>query len=698
MALPGPATEKPDAATQRIDLGTKFRSITGQRNKIAQCLIPEAPMTQPQKDKPWLFRTYAGHSTAAASNALYRNNLSKGQTGLSVAFDLPTQTGYDSDHILARGEVGKVGVPISHLGDMRTLFSDIPLEQMNTSMTINATAPWLLALYIAVAEEQGADVSRLQGTVQNDLMKEYLSRGTYICPPQPSLRMIADVAEYCYANVPKWNPMNVCSYHLQEAGATPEQELAYALATAIAVLDQLKPRVPAADFPAMCGRISFFVNAGIRFVTEMCKMRAFVDLWDEILSQRYGVEDSKFRRFRYGVQVNSLGLTEQQPENNVYRILIEMLAVTLSKNARARAVQLPAWNEALGLPRPWDQQWSLRMQQIMAYETDLLEYGDLFDGNPAVAAKVEALKEGARHELATLDAMGGAVQAIDYMKSRLVDSNAERLNRIERNETVVVGVNRWQQGEASPLTAGDGGIMVVDPAVEAEQIARLTDWRTQRDQNAVAQALAALRQAAQEGRNIMPASIQAARAGVTTGEWAAEMRTVHGEYRGPTGVSKSVSNKTEGLEDLRAAVDTVSDKLGRRLKFLVGKPGLDGHSNGAEQIAFRARDCGMDITYEGIRLTPEEIVARAQAEGAHVVGLSILSGSHMPLMEDLMQKMQAAGLAHIPVVVGGIIPDDDAQRLRDMGVARVYTPKDFELNTIMMDIVTLAYPKDIAAE
>ena len=655
-------------------------------------------MTQPQKDKPWLFRTYAGHSTAAASNALYRNNLSKGQTGLSVAFDLPTQTGYDSDHILARGEVGKVGVPISHLGDMRTLFSDIPLEQMNTSMTINATAPWLLALYIAVAEEQSADIARLQGTVQNDLMKEYLSRGTYICPPQPSLRMIADVAEYCYTNVPKWNPMNVCSYHLQEAGATPEQELAYALATAIAVLDQLKPRVPAADFPAMCGRISFFVNAGIRFVTEMCKMRAFVDLWDEILSQRYGVEDPKFRRFRYGVQVKSLGLTEQQPENNVYRILIEMLAVTLSKNARARAVQLPAWNEALGLPRPWDQQWSLRMQQIMAYETDLLEYGDLFDGNPAVAAKVEALKEGARHELATLDAMGGAVQAIDYMKSRLVDSNAERLNRIERNETVVVGVNRWQQGEASPLTAGDGGIMVVDPAVEADQIARLAEWRSTRDQNAVAQALAALRQAAQEGRNIMPASIEAARAGVTTGEWAAEMRAVHGEYRGPTGVSKSVSNKTEGLEELRAAVDTVSDKLGRRLKFLVGKPGLDGHSNGAEQIAFRARDCGMDITYEGIRLTPEEIVARAQAENAHVVGLSILSGSHMPLMEDLMQKMQAAGLAHIPVVVGGIIPDDDAQRLQAIGVARVYTPKDFELNTIMMDIVTLADPKEIAAE
>ena len=510
--------------------------------------------------------------------------------------------------------------------------------------------------------------------------------------------MIADVAEYCYTHVPRWNPMNVCSYHLQEAGATPEQELAYALATAVAVLDELRPRVPAEDFPALCGRISFFVNAGIRFITEMCKMRAFVDLWDEILSDRYGVTDPKFRRFRYGVQVNSLGLTEQQPENNVYRILIEMLAVTLSKRARARAVQLPAWNEALGLPRPWDQQWSLRMQQIMAYETDLLEYDDLFDGNPAIDRKVEELKSGARAELANLDAMGGAVAAIDYMKSRLVDSNAERLNRIERQETVVVGVNRWQQGEASPLTAGDGGIMVVDPAVEAEQIGRLAEWRASRDADAVRAALADLRAAATEGRNVMPASIACARAGVTTGEWAGEMRAVHGEYRGPTGVSKAVSNKTEGLDDLRAAVDAVSDRLGRRLKFLVGKPGLDGHSNGAEQIAFRARDCGMDITYEGIRLTPEEIVSRAIEEQAHVVGLSILSGSHMPLIEDLMNRMRAAQLDHVPVIVGGIIPDDDARRLLEMGVARVYTPKDFELNTIMQDIVTLADPRDIAAQ
>ncbi|NOE19855.1 protein meaA [Ruegeria atlantica] len=655
-------------------------------------------MTQTQKDRPWLIRTYAGHSTAKASNALYRGNLAKGQTGLSVAFDLPTQTGYDSDHTLARGEVGKVGVPVCHLGDMRVLFDQIPLEQMNTSMTINATAPWLLALYIAVAEEQGADVSKLQGTVQNDLIKEYLSRGTYVCPPKPSLKMIADVAEYCYTNVPKWNPMNVCSYHLQEAGATPEQELAYALATAIAVLDELRPRVPAEDFPALCGRISFFVNAGIRFVTEMCKMRAFVDLWDEILQQRYGVENPKFRRFRYGVQVNSLGLTEQQPENNVYRILIEMLAVTLSKNARARAVQLPAWNEALGLPRPWDQQWSMRMQQILAYETDLLEYDDLFDGNPAVDAKVKELKEGARAELANLDSMGGAVASIEYMKSRLVDSNAERLNRIERNETVVVGVNKWIEGEASPLQTDDGGIMVVDPAVEQEQIDRLNTWRAERDEAAVAAALAALREAAQTGANIMEPSIAAAKAGATTGEWAEEMRKVYGTYRGPTGVSGSVSNKTEGLDDLRAAVDAVSDKLGRRLKFLVGKPGLDGHSNGAEQIAFRARDCGMDISYEGIRLTPEEIVAAAREDDAHVIGLSILSGSHLPLVKDVMERLRQAGLSHIPVVVGGIIPDEDAEKLKSMGVAKVYTPKNFELNSIMGDIVTLADPRNLAAE
>ncbi len=655
-------------------------------------------MTQTQKDRPWLIRTYAGHSTAKASNLLYRANLAKGQTGLSVAFDLPTQTGYDSDHTLARGEVGKVGVPICHLGDMRVLFEQIPLEQMNTSMTINATAPWLLALYIAVAEEQGAEVSELQGTVQNDLIKEYLSRGTYVCPPKPSLKMIADVAEYCYSNVPKWNPMNVCSYHLQEAGATPEQELAYALATAIAVLDELRPRVPAEDFPALCGRISFFVNAGIRFVTEMCKMRAFVDLWDEILEQRYGVTDPKFRRFRYGVQVNSLGLTEQQPENNVYRILIEMLAVTLSKKARARAVQLPAWNEALGLPRPWDQQWSMRMQQILAYETDLLEFGDLFDGNPVVDTKVEELTQGARAELANLSSMGGAVSSIEYMKSRLVDSNAERLNRIERNETVVVGVNKWTEGEASPLQTEDGGIMVVDPAVEEQQIARLNEWRSARDTRAVEAALQDLRDAAKSGANIMPPSIAAAKAGVTTGEWAEEMRRVFGTYRGPTGVSGSVSNKTEGLDDLRAAVDAVSDKLGRRLKFLVGKPGLDGHSNGAEQIAFRARDCGMDISYEGIRLTPEEIVTAAVAEGAHVVGLSILSGSHLPLVEEVINLMHSAGLSDIPVIVGGIIPDEDATKLKSMGVSKIYTPKNFELNMIMGDIVTLADSQNLAAE
>ena len=655
-------------------------------------------MTATEKDRPWLIRTYAGHSTAHASNELYKSNLAKGQTGLSVAFDLPTQTGYDSDHILARGEVGKVGVPVCHLGDMRTLFDNIPLNQMNTSMTINATAPWLLALYIAVAEEQGADIKGLQGTVQNDIIKEYLSRGTYICPPKPSLKLIADVAEYCYKHVPKWNPMNVCSYHLQEAGATPEQELAFALATATAVLDELQGKVPEDDFPKLVGRISFFVNAGIRFVTEMCKMRAFVDLWDEICENRYGVTDPKYRRFRYGVQVNSLGLTEQQPENNVYRILIEMLAVTLSKNARARAVQLPAWNEALGLPRPWDQQWSMRMQQIMAFETDLLEYDDLFDGNPAVDSKVEQLKEGARHELSTLDGMDGAISSIEYMKSRLVDSNADRLNKIERNETVVVGVNRFTTGEESPLTSGDGGIMVVDPAVENEQIGRLNAWRQDRDQTAVDKALANLRTAAADGENIMDPSVAAAKAGATTGEWAAQMRSVFGEYRGPTGVSRSVSNKTEGLDDIRNSVDAVSDRLGRRLKFLVGKPGLDGHSNGAEQIAFRARDCGMDIEYEGIRLTPDQIVTSALEKEVHVIGLSILSGSHIPLVEDMMAKLRQANLGHVPVVVGGIIPDEDEKRMLSMGVARVYTPKDFELNTIMMDIVTLADPIQPAAQ
>lgn len=640
-------------------------------------------------EKPWLFRTYAGHSTAMASNELYRTNLSKGQTGLSVAFDLPTQTGYDSDHVLSRGEVGKVGVPVCHLGDMRMLFDQIPLEQMNTSMTINATAPWLLALYVAVAEEQGADISRLQGTVQNDLVKEYLSRGTYICPPKPSLRMITDVAAWTREHLPKWNPMNVCSYHLQEAGATPEQELAFALATAIAVLDDLKAKVPAENFPEMVGRISFFVNAGIRFVTEMCKMRAFVALWDEICETRYGVTDPKFRRFRYGVQVNSLGLTEPQPENNVYRILLEMLAVTLSKDARARAVQLPAWNEALGLPRPWDQQWSLRMQQILAYETDLLEYDDLFEGNPAVERKVAALMEGARAELAQIDAMGGAIEAIPYMKGRLVEANAERIARIERGETVVVGVNRFTTTEPSPLTTGEGAIMVADPEAEADQLARLKAWRAARDEGAVRAALVRLRADAASGVNIMPASIAAAKAGATTGEWGEAVRAVFGLYRGPTGVSKAISNRTEGLEPIREAVDAVSARLGRRLKFLVGKPGLDGHSNGAEQIAARARDCGMDITYEGIRLTPAEIVAAAEAEGAHVVGLSILSGSHIPLIGEVVERMKAAGLSDIPLVVGGIIPEDDAEALRAMGVSRVYTPKDFELNRIMMDIVGL---------
>ncbi|MGR3716139.1 MAG: methylmalonyl-CoA mutase family protein, partial [Thermohalobaculum sp.] len=641
-------------------------------------------MTEP-KDRPWLFRTYAGHSTAGASNALYRANLAKGQTGLSVAFDLPTQTGYDSDDPRARGEVGKVGVPISHLGDMRALFEGIPLERMNTSMTINATAAWLLALYIALAEERGADIATLQGTVQNDIIKEYLSRGTYVFPPEPSLRLIGDVASWCYAHVPKWNPVNVCSYHLQEAGATPEQELAFALATATAVLDQVRGQVSAEDFPRVVGRISFFVNAGIRFVTEMCKMRAFVDLWDEICERRYGVTDPKMRRFRYGVQVNSLGLTEQQPENNVYRILIEMLAVTLSKKARARSVQLPAWNEALGLPRPWDQQWSLRMQQILAYETDLLEYGDLFDGNPAVEAKVAALKDEARAELARIDAMGGAVAAIGYMKGQLVESNTARLRRIEAGETTVVGVNRYLETEASPLTGG--GVLTIDPAVEAEQIARLRAWRSGRGAGEVETALAGLRDAAEGGQNIMPASVAAAKAGVTTGEWGTAMRGAFGEYRAPTGVAKATNAPVDGLDEIRAAVEAVSARLGRRIKFLVGKPGLDGHSNGAEQIAVRARDCGMEVVYEGIRLTPAQIVNAALEEGVHVVGLSILSGSHMELISEIMERMRAAGLDDVPVVAGGIIPEEDAKALLAKGVARIYTPKDFELNRIMADIV-----------
>ena len=648
------------------------------------------------RSAPWLFRTYAGHSTAAASNALYRANLARGQTGLSVAFDLPTQTGYDSDHPLARGEVGKVGVPVCHLGDMRALFDGIPLASMNTSMTINAPAPWLLALYIALADEQGADRAGLEGTVQNDIIKEYLSRGTYIGPPAPSLALIADVAVYTAGALPKWNPMNVCSYHLQEAGATPEQELAYALATACAVLDALKARVPPAAFPAVAGRISFFVNAGIRFVTELCKMRAFAELWDDLLTTRYGIAEEKYRRFRYGVQVNSLGLTAAQPENNMARILIEMLAVTLSKNARARAVQLPAWNEALGLPRPWDQQWSLRMQQILAHETDLLEFDDLFDGNPAVARKVAALKAAALQELALIDSMGGAVAAISHMKHRLVEANADRVARIERGDTVVVGLNRWADGEAGPLTAGTA-FHQPDPGAEADQIARLTEWRDSRESGAVAQALADLRDALELGHNIMPPSIAAAKAGVTTGEWGAVLRAVHGEYRAPTGVAQAPSNRTEGLEGVRAAVDAVSLRLGRRLTLALGKPGLDGHSNGAEQIASRARDCGMAVRYHGIRQTPADIVAAVVAEGAHVLGLSILSGSHLELVAEVMAHLRDRGVT-LPVVVGGIIPQADADSLKAMGVAAIFGPTQFDFNQIMLDIVALADPGTLAAE
>jgi len=649
----------------------------------------------PERDRPWLFRTYSGHSSAEASNRLYRTNLERGQTGLSVAFDLPTQTGYDSDHVLARGEVGKVGVPVSHLGDMRTLFDGIPLEKMNTSMTINATAPWLLALYVAAAEEQGAERAALQGTVQNDIIKEYLSRGTYIFPPAPSMRLITDVISFTYREIPKWNPTNVCSYHLQEAGATPVQELAFALATAVAVLDSVRDggQVPAEDFPKAVGRISFFVNAGLRFVTEMCKMRAFVELWDEICRERYGVEDPKLRRFRYGVQVNSLGLTEQQPENNVYRILLEMLAVVLSKNARARAVQLPAWNEALGLPRPWDQQWSLRLQQIVAYETDLLDYADLFDGSHAVEAKVEELKAAAREELARIDEMGGAIQAVEssYMKQKLVESNMNRLAQIESGEQVVVGVNKYTESAPSPLTdSEDGGILTVDAKAEADQIERLKAWRDGRDQAAVDQALATLKSAAQEGRNIMEPSIEAARVGVTTGEWGGVLREVFGEYRAPTGVGRSMSEKSnQGVAAVRDRVDAVSARLGRRIKFLVGKPGLDGHSNGAEQIAVRARDCGMEVVYEGIRLTPAQIINAALEEGVHVVGLSILSGSHVPLVTEVLEGMRKAGLGDVPVIVGGIIPPEDAAILTEAGVARVYTPKDYQLTDIMSDIVDI---------
>ena len=644
------------------------------------------------RDKPWIFRTYAGHSTAADSNALYRKNLAKGQTGLSVAFDLPTQTGYDSDHMLARGEVGKVGVPVCHLGDMRALFEGIPLGSMNTSMTINATAAWLMALYIAVADEQNTPRASLTGTIQNDIIKEYLSRGTYVFPPAPSMRLIKDVAIFTTSELPKWNPMNICSYHLQEAGATPVQELAFALATAIAVLDTVKKsgEVSQKKFGEVVGRISFFVNAGLRFITEMCKMRAFVDLWDEITRERYGVTDPKQRLFRYGVQVNSLGLTEQQAENNVTRILLEMLAVTLSKNARARAVQLPAWNEALGLPRPWDQQWSLRMQQILAYETDLLDYGDIFDGSAEIDGKVEDLKAKAKEEIKRIEEMGGAVAAVEsgYMKQQLVESNTARLEAIERGEQIVVGVNKYLESEASPLTGGVESILTVSEEAERGQIQRLQTWRAQRDNNAVAAALTELRRAATIGGNIMPPSIQCAKVGVTTGEWGWTLRECFGEYRAPTGVGRAMRNDVTGLDDIRADVDRVSRKLGRRLTFLVGKPGLDGHSNGAEQIAVRARDSGMQVVYEGIRLTPEEIVNAARKEKAHVIGLSVLSGSHLPLVHDVIGRMKQANL-NVPLVVGGIIPPEDVAELEKAGIAAVYTPKDFELNRIMSDVVRI---------
>lgn len=648
-----------------------------------------------KRDKPWLIRTYSGHSSASASNELYRTNLSRGQTGLSVAFDLPTQTGYDSDHELARGEVGKVGVPICHLGDMRALFEDIPLERMNTSMTINATAPWLLALYIAVAEEQGANIAALKGTVQNDIIKEYLSRGTYIFPPKPSLKLIGDVVSYCLHHLPKWNPTNVCSYHLQEAGATPVQELAFALSTAIAILDEVKAGgdVAEEDFPKVVGRLSFFVNAGIRFITEMCKMRAFTEMWDTLTRDRYGVEEEKYRRFRYGVQVNSLGLTEQQPENNVYRILLETLAVTLSKNARARAVQLPAWNEALGLPRPWDQQWSIRLQQILAFETDLLEHEDLFENNPVVEAKVQALKTAALEELARIEALGGAVNAIDHMKAELVASNAKRIEDIESAERQVVGVNCFTDSAESPLSTGEDDILLVDAQAEQAQIDHLNAWRAARDDRAVEAALEQLKNDARAGANIMPASIEAAKAGVTTGEWAQCLRDIFGRYRAPTGVSVQAGRAGDNrLGYLRDRVKQLGDRLGRPPALLVGKPGLDGHSNGAEQIAVRARDIGLDVTYEGIRFTPDELVSQAENQNVHAIGLSVLSGSHTPLVLRLLQGLRDKGL-DTPVILGGIIPDKDVAALKKAGVAAIYTPKDFQLDDIMGDILDVISPK-----
>jgi (2R)-ethylmalonyl-CoA mutase len=649
------------------------------------------PPRLPEPDRPWMMRTYAGHSDARRSNELYRRNLAKGQTGLSVAFDLPTQTGYDPDHELARGEVGKVGVSIAHAGDMRTLLDGIPLDQMNTSMTINATAAWLLALYIAAADEQGVPEEKLQGTTQNDILKEYLSRGTYAFPPGPSMRLIADTIAYTVTHVPKWNPINISSYHLQEAGATPVQEIAYGLSNAIAVLDAVRERVPQEQMGSVFGRISFFVNAGVRFIEEHAKLRAMASLWDEIGRERYAVEDEKQRRFRYGVQVNSLGLTESQPENNVYRIALEALAVTLGRSTRARAIQLPAWNEALGLPRPWDQQWSLRLQQILAYETDMLEYPDIFEGSKVMDALVEELRDGAREEMARVAELGGAVDAVDYMKGALVNSHRERWREIETGELTVVGMNRFTSTEPSPLTAdADGGILVVDPEVEAEQREALERWRAERDQEAVDRALKELaRVAANESENIMPATIAAARAGATTGEWSQTLRDAFGEYRAPTGVGEAAAVPSGDVAELRDEVERVSEALGRRLKFLVGKPGLDGHSNGAEQIAVRARDAGMDVVYEGIRLTPSQIATSAAQEGVHVIGLSILSGSHRELIPAVLDALRDAGVEDVPVVVGGIIPEADAAWLREEGVAAVYTPKDWDLNQMMRDIIAL---------
>jgi len=661
--------------------------------------MPDKPSARlPERDRPWLIRTYAGHSDAKRSNELYRRNLEKGQTGLSVAFDLPTQTGYEPDHELARGEVGKVGVSIAHKGDMLTLLDGIPLDQMNTSMTINATAAWLLALYIVAAEEQAVAQESLQGTTQNDILKEYLSRGTYAFPPRPSMRLIADTILYTVRHVPKWNPINICSYHLQEAGATPVQEIAYALSNAIAVLDAVRDRVGRAPqdseeelMDKVFGRISFFVNAGVRFIEEHAKLRAMALLWDEIGRERYGVQDDKHRRFRYGVQVNSLGLTEAQSENNVYRITLEALAVTLGRDARARAIQLPAWNEALGLPRPWDQQWSIRLQQILAYETDLLEYPDVFEGSKVMDGLVAELAEGAREEMQRVAELGGAVDAVDYMKAALVESHRERWRRIESGERVVVGMNRFTSTEPSPLTAdADGGILLVDPQVEAEQIAAVGRWRAERDEAAVDAALQELASVAHdESADIMPATIAAARAGATTGEWAQTLRDVFGEYRAPTGVGEAAAVPSEEVAALREEVERVSEALGRRLKFLVGKPGLDGHSNGAEQIAVRARDAGMDVVYEGIRLTPSQIATSAAQEGVHVVGLSILSGSHRELIPAVLEALRDEGVEDVPVVVGGIIPDADADAMREAGVAAIYTPKDWNLNQMMRDIVAL---------